>query len=247
MHFYLPKPLHGWREFAGEVGIIVVGVLIALAAEQVVETVIWHSRAAEARDQLRYEVGHEFLLTQERRAVGDCIDAQLDGMEAAILSGGSKMQPLPLYREAGPTTELAYTLRTPSRSWSDSAWQSVLTQGLAEHLTAEERELLPIHYSQMARVSAASRDEDEAVGELVALAKPLPLDATVRSAFVRMIEGERWRNRLMANLSAQMIETIEKLGYVPDRRQQRDWMAESGTVKFCRAHGLPVGETGTDR
>ena len=38
MHFHLPKPLHGWREFAGEVGIIVIGVLIALGAEQVVET-----------------------------------------------------------------------------------------------------------------------------------------------------------------------------------------------------------------
>ena len=38
MHFHLPKPLHGWREFAGEVGIIVVGVLIALAAEQVVKS-----------------------------------------------------------------------------------------------------------------------------------------------------------------------------------------------------------------
>ena len=33
MHFHLPKPLHGWREFAGEVGIIVLGVLIALGAE----------------------------------------------------------------------------------------------------------------------------------------------------------------------------------------------------------------------
>jgi hypothetical protein len=37
MHFHLPKPLHGWREFVGEVGIIVIGVPIALAAEQVVE------------------------------------------------------------------------------------------------------------------------------------------------------------------------------------------------------------------
>jgi len=32
MHFHLPKPLHGWREFAGEVGIIVIGVLIVLGA-----------------------------------------------------------------------------------------------------------------------------------------------------------------------------------------------------------------------
>ena len=33
MHIHLPKPLHGWRAFLGEVGIIVLGVLIALAAE----------------------------------------------------------------------------------------------------------------------------------------------------------------------------------------------------------------------
>ena len=38
MHFRLPNPLHGWRELAGEVGIIVVGVLIALGAEQLVTT-----------------------------------------------------------------------------------------------------------------------------------------------------------------------------------------------------------------
>lgn len=37
MHFHVPKPLHGWREFSGEVGVIVIGVLIALGAEQLVE------------------------------------------------------------------------------------------------------------------------------------------------------------------------------------------------------------------
>ena len=42
MHFHLPKPLHGWREFVGEVGIIVLGVLIALGAEQVIDNL--HSR-----------------------------------------------------------------------------------------------------------------------------------------------------------------------------------------------------------
>ena len=30
MHIHLPKPLHGWRVFVGEVAIIVLGVLIAL-------------------------------------------------------------------------------------------------------------------------------------------------------------------------------------------------------------------------
>ena len=30
MHIHLPKPLQGWREFLGEVGIIFIGVLLAL-------------------------------------------------------------------------------------------------------------------------------------------------------------------------------------------------------------------------
>ena len=34
MHFHLPKPLHGWQELPGEIGVIVIGVLIALSAEQ---------------------------------------------------------------------------------------------------------------------------------------------------------------------------------------------------------------------
>ncbi|HWC55911.1 MAG TPA: hypothetical protein VG434_02960, partial [Sphingomicrobium sp.] len=57
MHFHLPKPLHGWREFAGEVGIIVVGVLIALGAEQVVEEWRWHRQVGEANLAFRTELG----------------------------------------------------------------------------------------------------------------------------------------------------------------------------------------------
>ena len=45
MHFHLPKPLHGWREFAGEVGIIVLGVLIALGAEQLIQTFTRNERS----------------------------------------------------------------------------------------------------------------------------------------------------------------------------------------------------------
>ena len=61
MHVHLPKPLHGWREFAGEVGIIVIGVLIALGAEQVVETVHGNAEVRQFRgavsDELAYDLG----------------------------------------------------------------------------------------------------------------------------------------------------------------------------------------------
>jgi len=41
MHIHLPKPLHGWKEFTNEIFVIVVGVLIALGFEQVVEELHW--------------------------------------------------------------------------------------------------------------------------------------------------------------------------------------------------------------
>ena len=59
MHFHLPKPLHGWREFTGEVGIIVLGVLIALGAEQVVETIHTHQRIRETRAALDAELSRD--------------------------------------------------------------------------------------------------------------------------------------------------------------------------------------------
>jgi hypothetical protein len=48
MHVHLPKPLHGWRAFVGEVGIIVLGVLIALSADQLVSAFQWWLKRAEA-------------------------------------------------------------------------------------------------------------------------------------------------------------------------------------------------------
>lgn len=37
MDIHKPKPIHNWREFLSEIGVIVLGVLIALGAEQSIE------------------------------------------------------------------------------------------------------------------------------------------------------------------------------------------------------------------
>ncbi len=52
MRFHLPKPLHGWREFIGEVGIIVLGVLIALGAQEVAQYVSERGDATALRQSM---------------------------------------------------------------------------------------------------------------------------------------------------------------------------------------------------
>jgi hypothetical protein len=59
MHFHLPKPLRGWREFVGEVGIIVLGVLIALGAEQVAEQWRWRHDVGIVRDSINGELAND--------------------------------------------------------------------------------------------------------------------------------------------------------------------------------------------
>src|SRR5438270_3394440 len=78
MHFHLPNPLHGWREFAGEVGIIVVGVLIALGMEQIAQS--WNDRRAtqEAREAIRAEVADDLGGLTDRIVREPCIQRRLD-------------------------------------------------------------------------------------------------------------------------------------------------------------------------
>jgi hypothetical protein len=76
MHIHLPKPLHGWREFAGEVGIIVLGVLVALTAEQVVESLHWRHVLDDYRAALHEEVAHNIATYSYRMEQDRCADAR---------------------------------------------------------------------------------------------------------------------------------------------------------------------------
>jgi hypothetical protein len=76
MHVHVPKPLHGWRAFAGEVGIIVLGVLIALAAEQIVETLHWRRVLDDYRAALHDEVAHNIATYSYRIEQDRCADAR---------------------------------------------------------------------------------------------------------------------------------------------------------------------------
>jgi hypothetical protein len=73
MHFHLPKPLHGWREFAGEIGIIVVGVLIALSAEQFAEFVNDRAQVRHGEEALSDNFRRFVTYTAELDAYAPCI------------------------------------------------------------------------------------------------------------------------------------------------------------------------------
>lgn len=96
MKFSLPKPLRGWRAFAGEVGIIVLGVLIALGAQQVAEGLSDRSKAREARALIRNELATYLGRLETRASVSDCVTNRINEVQALIdtaAKGGAIKQP----------------------------------------------------------------------------------------------------------------------------------------------------------
>src|SRR4051794_40170728 len=80
MHFHLPKPLHGWRAFAGEVGIIVIGVLIALGAQQLVESIHEQEDVAQLRGAFRAELADDRARWEDMRASDPCTLQRLEAL-----------------------------------------------------------------------------------------------------------------------------------------------------------------------
>jgi hypothetical protein len=88
MHIHVPKMLHSWRELAREVAIIVVGVLIALFLEQLVEAWHWRQKVSTAEAAMRRELlEDDGPQIYQRAAMHPCVVASLDAIRAAVESG----------------------------------------------------------------------------------------------------------------------------------------------------------------
>ncbi len=123
MHFHLPKPLHGWREFAGEVGIIVLGVLIALGAEQVIEDVRWHQKVNRTEHELNQELHDDELSAYSWLTVHRCLEGELNSAKLAV-------------RQARETGEIApiSPYDPPLRLFTDDAWLNARSLEVADRM-----------------------------------------------------------------------------------------------------------------
>ena len=125
MHLHLPKPLHGWRELVGEVGIIVVGVLIALGAQQVVEGINDRDDVSQLRAALRGELADARARWENIRAQDRCTLQRLDALDQWAASAPADA-----------------TLRNPYRVflWNmhSSAWDIAKTSPAAAHFPIRE-------------------------------------------------------------------------------------------------------------
>ncbi len=213
MHVHLPKPLHGWRAFVGEVGIIVIGVLIALGAEQVVQAIHWNNQVANSRITLDEEMAHTNRAFAFRVAAHDCIAARLSKLEA-IVERAAKHDPLPPVPEVIPDI---------GNALSNNAWETSRAAQTLTHFSREPLRLYGEYYMQVDNVQAFMGQEVGDWGIIKVLqGNPDRLGPTDISGLRVAIKHALFENDIIADIASEELGVSRKLNVeVPPADRER--------------------------
>lgn len=202
MHFHLPKPLHGWREFVGEVGIIVLGVLIALTFEQIAEEIHWSHAVRQARAEIRAETATANKFFSFRAAAEPCIGRRLDSIDQ-VIEQVAEHKRVGRIRSVGPDI---------GNGISDSSWQAQRASQTLTHFDQSELDLLGFYYHQLDSVADAVFREDAAWSDLRVLdGDPSRLGAEDIAGLRRSLQHARFENYLISIISREEIRRARQL------------------------------------
>jgi hypothetical protein len=184
MHVHLPKPLHGWRALVGEVGIIVIGVLIALGAEQLVEDYHWRQKVDVVRRSLTGELGNDRARWEENMGFVPCAKREI----AALDRWAADAQP------NGPAPSAPVTFESLFWWMHSANWNLATGSETLDHFPIQDQLAFASLYDGVAHRQADIESASDLSGQAAGLV-PLATDAQGRRE-LRIVLG-----RLMAKVN----------------------------------------------
>ena len=219
MQIRLFKPLRGWRQLSGEVGIIVLGVLIALGAEQVVQTVNQRREMRELRAAVDNEIGVSIGTYDGRVKQEPCVEARLAELDQWLQSwrgGGPKML----------TGTISAPRSAPSRS---SVWAS-RDPAVMSHMPLPVKLAYGSIYDEFANNEVQRLDERMTWLALAEYDGADKLDVASMMRLRGLITRARWRSKNITGNAAYITDLAKQIGIQP----QPDYFPASQTAELCR-------------
>jgi hypothetical protein len=210
MRFHLPKPLHGWRAFGGEVGIIVIGVLIALAAQQVVEAWQWRQQVKQAKEQLRNELTAITMEAYVRLVISSCVSRDLN--EIATRLNRPSMNWSGMGGNAPTVIRVPYRPRVRNGQISAEAWNNAMATGIVNHFPYSEVGTLSTIYAYAKQLRDDERAESEAAAKLSPLAANSPLSPETRIAMLQTVNELQRMNWEIQQESSFIVMSVDQAG-----------------------------------
>ena len=233
------SPSMGWKAFWSEIIIVVLGVMIALAANEAVENWNWQIKVRDGEVRLRDDLQAAFGLAAESVMVEPCVDAQLVDVAANLLHDGNTLRPLPRYSDKAFQ---GYVVRYPDRPFAFPVWDALLADGTVSHIPETRQKSYAQIYQQLIIMKDMNTDAKRARGRFAVMAYPIALDAVVRKDLLIEIEEQRARYKSMALLAKQTMLVIDDLHMASKPEDVDVSNQDSGTVQFCKEHGKPLAD-----
>ena len=218
MKLHRLRPRDGWRVFVGEVGVIVLGVLIALVAQQVAENWQWRQTVARTKADLDDQIHAAIANSAERAAVDPCLSQRLSELATKVAAsrGEWRGDPYILLGDLSVKGFVRYAVprvyRTPERDFPDDVWQQAKAGGVLAHLTPADIALYAEAFANVAALRAYSVPENELQPELSFLAFDGPLGHAERARALSTISRLDTINRDTLNRASLLVNSAKALG-----------------------------------
>jgi hypothetical protein len=202
MHLHLPKPLHGWRAFVGEVGIIVIGVLIALGAEQLVEAAHRKQEAIQADDSIRSELAFNLGRLESRTTIHSCVDRRIGEIQA-------------LLDRAVDNPDIAtpkWIGRPQSWAFASSQWQAESQAGRAALVDPHRLSAYAVMYARMQALGDEMTLEQTDWARLRTLEHVRRLEPVGAFEMNTTLQDARYRDWRLALVTSQLFTMADSLG-----------------------------------
>lgn len=223
MHVRLPKPLHAWREFVGEVGIIVIGVLIALGAQQFVESAHERARASQAEASIRNELGFNLGRLNSRMGIHQCVDRRIEEIQALLDKAAD---------QANVATP-SWIGRPQYWTFASSRWQAEAQAGSAALVDQDRLSSYAIMYARMHDMLEEMTFEQSDWAKLRTLEHVRRLEPAAVFELNETLQDARYRNWRLALVTSQLFDMANRLRV----------LAIANTTPASRSVCLPITTT----
>lgn len=207
MRLKLPKPLKGWRAFAGEVGVIVLGVLIALGLGKVAEDLDWRSKVADSWVLLHQEFARTAGVLDERRMMAPCFNRRLEQLDVLLRAA----------RTSGRLPQIGEVGRPGTRPIQDAVWESLTADGTLVHFDPQRQAELAVVHTLISRYRQPIEDENRVWARFFTMERVAgPVSDQLLADLLGTLAEARYLTDLNNRRAEQYFNAIKSLGIRPN-------------------------------